>query len=226
MFDIDGTLLDHEGAVIKGIKEIYEQYFRGSSKALKDFINLWAEEHDKYIQRYLDGKISFEEQRILRLKGVFERMGEEIDEETARRYFEFYLDAYQRGWKLYSDVEPCLKGLDGYRLGVLSNGDSDQQRKKLRETGLSEYFEEVVISGDLGISKPDKRIFEEMIELMGVEPPEILYIGDDYEADFLGAYDAGINPCLIDRELDGVEEVDQGLNIGTLCSLEKVLGWM
>lgn len=224
MFDIDGTLLDHEGAVIKGIKEIYEQYFRDSSKGLEDFINIWAEENDKYIQRYLDGEISFEEQRVLRVKGVFERMGEEIDEETARKYFDLYLNAYERGWKLYSDVEPFLEDLDGYRLGVLSNGDPDQQRKKLHETGLSEYFEEVVISGDLGISKPDKRIFEEMIELMEVEPPEIMYVGDDYEADFLGAYNVGINPCLLDRGSDGVDEVDQGVKIGSLCYLEKVLG--
>ncbi|MFW6196322.1 MAG: HAD family hydrolase, partial [Thermoplasmatota archaeon] len=197
IFDIDGTLVDHQLAIEKGIEEFYEEYFSDSDIGLGEFKEIWEEEHDKYIEQFLDGEVTFEEQRVLRVKGVFERAGKkEIDEKIAREYFDFYLDAYERGWGLFEDVIDCLDSLDGYRLAVLSNGDSSQQRQKLRDNDIVDYFEEVVISGDIGIAKPEKPVFDEIVEKLGVEYGECVYVGDSYDADFVGADNAGMIACL------------------------------
>lgn len=224
IFDIDGTLVDHQLAIEKGIEEFYEEYFRDSEVALEEFKEIWEEEHDKNVKKYLDGEITFEEQRVLRVKGVFERAGKNIDEKTAREYFDFYLDAYERGWELFPDVLDCLDNLDGYRLAILSNGDSSQQRQKLRDTGIEDYFEEVVISGDIGIAKPEKPVFDEIVDKMEVDHDECVYIGDSYDADFVGADNAGMFACLIDRDLEvEVEFVGDNFKICSLKYLKSIL---
>ena len=224
IFDIDGTLVDHHLAIEEGIEEFYEEFFSDSEISLGEFKEIWEEEHDKNVDKYLDGEITFEEQRVLRVKGVFERAGKNIDDKTAREYFDFYLDAYERGWELFPDVLDCLDNLDGYRLAVLSNGDSSQQRQKLRDTGIEDHFEEVVISGDIGIAKPEKPVFDEIVDKMEVEHGECVYVGDSYGADFVGADNAGMYACLIDRELDvEVEFVDDNFKISSLGYLPEVL---
>lgn len=224
IFDIDGTLVDHSSAIEKGVEEFYERYFAEEDVELDEFIEIWEEEHNRYVEQFLEGKISFEEQRVLRVKGVFERFGREIEEENAREYFDFYLDAYERGWKLFPDVIDCLNSLDEYRMAVLSNGDSLQQRQKLKKTGIEDYFEEIVISGDIGIHKPAKGVFDEVVEKIGVDHDECVYVGDSYDADFVGADNAGLYACLIDRDLDvEVEFVGDNFKISSLEYLYDVL---
>jgi len=224
IFDIDGTLVDHQFAIEKGIEEFYGEHFSDSEVALEKFKKIWEREHNKNVEKYLDGEITFEEQRKLRVKGVFERAGKNIDDKTAREYFDFYLDAYERGWELFPDVLDCLDNLDGYRLAILSNGDSSQQRQKLRDTGIDDYFEEVVVSGDIGIAKPEKLVFDEIVDKMEVEHSECVYVGDSYGADFVGADNAGMYACLIDRNLEvGVEFVDDNFKISSLGYLPEVL---
>lgn len=224
IFDIDGTLVDHSLAIEKGIEEFYGEYFSDSDIELDEFKEIWEEEHDKYVEQFLDGEATFEEQRVLSVKGVFERAGKDIDEKTAREYFDFYLDAYERSWELFSDVLDCLDSLDVYRLAILSNGDSSQQRQKVSETGIEDHFEEVVISYDIGVAKPEKPVFDEIVDKLGVDHDECVYIGDSYGADFVGADEAGMYACLIDRDLDvEMEFVGDNFKINSLEYLYDVL---
>ncbi|HEX2203544.1 MAG TPA: HAD-IA family hydrolase [Longimicrobium sp.] len=85
----------------------------------------------------------------------------------------------------------------GYRLGVVSNADG-RVEALLVELGLRPHFEVVVDSGDVGVEKPDPRIFRLALERMGVEPHEAAYVGDVYEIDVVGARAAGLRPFLID----------------------------
>lgn len=85
----------------------------------------------------------------------------------------------------------------GYRLGVISNADG-RVEGLLTELGLRSHFEVVIDSGDVGVEKPDPRIFRLALERMGVEPHEAAYVGDVYEIDVVGARAAGLRPFLID----------------------------
>jgi len=104
---------------------------------------------------------------------------------------------------LWSHVGPgtaeALRALQdaGYRLGVVSNADG-RVEALLGDLGLARFFELVVDSELVGVSKPDPRIFRIALEQMGVEPHRTLYVGDLYPVDVVGARGVGMDAVLLD----------------------------
>jgi putative hydrolase of the HAD superfamily len=78
------------------------------------------------------------------------------------------------------------------RLGLVTNGPSDLQRKKLAATELGSYFDVVVASGDLGIGKPHREIFDAALGALGVAASDALMVGNDRQRDIEGAQAAGL----------------------------------
>jgi putative hydrolase of the HAD superfamily len=92
----------------------------------------------------------------------------------------------------------------GLRLGVISNADG-RVAEYLERAGLADCFELIIDSTIVGVEKPDPRIFEIACDRMGVRPDEVVYVGDTYEVDVLGARAAGIRAILlVDEPRDGV----------------------
>ncbi|ACL68787.1 HAD family hydrolase [Halothermothrix orenii] len=222
IFDIDDTLISHTSAIKKGSKNFYDKFIAEKGFTLSEFQDIWKEEHDKYMEQYLKKEITFQEQKILRLKGVFSRFGENISSAEAKEFFNYYLSAYENNWTLFSDV--CLELLNDYLLGIISDGDSDQQRKKLKNKSIIDFFDTVVISGDLGISKPDKRIFKKCLNDLDINSYEALYIGDNYKKDFIGAINSVLYAGLIDRNADKkIEYVGNGFIINSLELIPEII---
>lgn len=192
IFDIDGTLMDHLSAQQAGLEKLYGALEEAQRVSVDEFVAIWQREADRYWEQYRAGKITFIQQRLLRVKAVFDCLGEYASDETAMRVFLMYLAEYEGSWRLYGDVLPCLDSLSAYRLAIISNGDSSHQRRKLERTGIASRFESVVISGDLGVYKPDPEIFERSLRELGVSAEEAVYVGDHLESDALGAREAGI----------------------------------
>lgn len=85
-------------------------------------------------------------------------------------------------------------------IGVVSNFDS-RLRKILHKFSLSKYISVMMLSGEIGFEKPDKRIFEMAAKHMNIKNmSELLHIGDDEEKDFLGAHNAGAQALLFNPE--------------------------
>lgn len=105
---------------------------------------------------------------------------------------------------VYDDAVPTLERLQkgGFRLGVISNATHDLP-DGLEELGLAPYFEAVTYSYELGVEKPDPRIFQTALDRMGVEPTRAAHVGDSHEADVQGARRMGLLPLLIRREREG-----------------------
>ena len=84
-----------------------------------------------------------------------------------------------------------------YRLAIVTNGIPDVQREKLDRTGLDARFDVVIVSGELGIGKPDPRIYAEALRQLGARPEEALLVGDSFARDVAGAQAAGIRAVWI-----------------------------
>jgi HAD superfamily hydrolase (TIGR01549 family) len=84
----------------------------------------------------------------------------------------------------------------GLRLAVVSNADGRVDRF-LSAAGLADELEFILDSGTVGIEKPDPRIFELALDRLGLEPHEVVYVGDSWEIDVIGARRAGIRPIYI-----------------------------
>lgn len=93
-----------------------------------------------------------------------------------------------------------------HRLGVLSNGVGDVQCAKLDRHGLSSLFDEIVVSHDVGVMKPDPRIFE--IAKAGIRGDEYVYVADNLEDDILPANEAGFRTILVGESVAETETVD------------------
>lgn len=94
----------------------------------------------------------------------------------------------------FPDTETLLQCLRqrGYRLGLITNGPGFRQRKKLELLGLSRSFDEILISGEFGVQKPDPSIFLEMARRMKLAPPSMAFVGDSLETDIAGANSVGM----------------------------------
>lgn len=89
------------------------------------------------------------------------------------------------------DLLDSLKGR-GFKLGVISNNDG-RTEEKCDEVGIRDYFDLILDSTNLGMVKPDSRIFHYALGSFALSPGEALYIGDMYGSDVLGGLDAGLD---------------------------------
>jgi len=128
-------------------------------------------------------------------------------------------------WSAFPQVENLLKGLrkDGYRLGVISNWDNTA-RKILEENDLADYFDNIIISSEVGVAKPDPQIFELAFKEAGVMPEECLYIGDNYYDDGVGSEKVGMDYLIINRfGRLGIEELRNSRVISDATEVRKYL---
>ena len=154
---------------------------------------------DHYFPRYLSGELSMQEQRRARIREIFDVGTVPISDDDADAAHGVYLAGYERGWCCFADVLPTLNRLSPIPLGVITNGNNLQQRRKLERTGLAPLFRTVVTSDELGIAKPDPRIFTEACRRGDVDPRNAVFIGDNWSADVEGSLAAGLRPIWLRR---------------------------
>ena len=142
-------------------------------------------------------------------------------ERIARRVYEEFGDPVR--WRAYPDVEPAFRRLRarGLKLGIISNWDR-RLSSLLDGLGLGELLETVVSSAEVGMRKPDPRVFELACRRLGIEPAEAVHIGDHQYADITGATAVGMTPVLIDRHAACGDRPE--LFVTTLDDIEAVLG--
>lgn len=197
-FDIDDTLLDNRGAERAAAMEFHRLHTDVFPVYPEEFAVRWRAATEKHVRRYLSGELSFQGQRRERIKELFAHHVFLSDAE-ADDLFKSYLISYERHWALFADAESCLDQLAGTRLGIISNGESYQQRRKLTVTGLIDRFSTVIISEELGLTKPDPKIFLEACRAAMVNPSDCWHIGDDLKADAQGSLSAGLRGVWLNR---------------------------
>jgi putative hydrolase of the HAD superfamily len=101
---------------------------------------------------------------------------------------------------VYPCVPETLQTLKeaGFTLGLVSNRSNPCQ-EECEALGLWPYFEFAYVAAEVGAWKPDPQIFDRALELTGSSPENIVYVGDNYFADIMGAKNAGLQPVLLDE---------------------------
>ncbi len=149
----------------------------------------WRELEELHYHRYLAGELDYQGQRRARVRDFLAPYGAELDDPAAEAWFEEYSQRYRAAFRLHADALPCLDDLarHGIRFGIITNGDLAFQTAKLHALGITDRFEHVITSGELGVAKPDRRIFAVAAERFGVRPDACAYVGDRLWTDALGA---------------------------------------
>ena len=101
----------------------------------------------------------------------------------------------------FPGVDRLLADLKGqYRLGLLTNGQSRMQWEKIHALGFDETFDVILVAGEIGLYKPDTRIFARLLHELGVRARAALFVGDSYDTDIVGAGNAGMRTAWIAAE--------------------------
>ena len=132
--------------------------------------------------------------------------------EQAEQAFEFFRVERQKV-TFYPDALPALERLSKrFRLGVISNGFAN-----VEAIGIAHHFETVVSAHEVGVSKPDPKIYQACVERMGLHPARMLYVGDDPANDIIGPQAAGLKAAWINRSGDSWPETlgGSGSSAGT-----------
>ena len=111
----------------------------------------------------------------------------------------------------------------GYRLSVVSNFDhAPTARELLRKFGIADFFEHTVISEEVGWRKPHRKIFEFALASLGENPSEVIFIGDNPEADIMGSSDCGIDSVWVKRR-EQFTQVKPKFTIKNLEDLKEII---
>ncbi|HEX7292689.1 MAG TPA: HAD family hydrolase [Conexibacter sp.] len=122
------------------------------------------------------------------------------DAELAAELGERFASERRARHEVFDDVEDALRELrESHALALVTNGASCLQREKLAASGLSDYFDAVVVSGDLGIGKPDASIFRHALSQLGVDGAGAVMVGDSLSRDVDGAISAGLGGVWLNR---------------------------
>lgn len=221
VFDLDGTLFDHQLSARVGL----QAWLKARGVALDEELEqAWFEAEARHFTAWRDGHVSFAEQRRRRLRDFLPlirvRVGQDDDLDEV---FAGYLDAYERAWVGYNDVDDALVLLRdlGLTTAVLTNGSELQQRAKLSRLGLLDRVGPVFTAEALGVAKPRPEAFHLVCRALNLAPSSVLYIGDDHEVDVLAARGAGLQAVHLDR-LDAGPHTETH-SISSLASLHRRL---
>lgn len=193
-FDAGGTLLEPRPAV----GEVYARTGRKYGLDV-DPEGVVAAFRAAFMGKKLDGRPQDRAWWREVVDHTFEPFGQATDPDAL---FDDLYDHFTHpsSWRLFSGAREVVSTLQdrGYRTGLLSNWD-DRLPELLEGLGLLESFTPRVISYRVGVEKPHRRIYETALAEAGVAPEEALMVGDDWEADIVGARALGMRAVYVER---------------------------
>lgn len=201
LFDINGTLINiltdegmdeiyraishfltyhgiylHRGEVRQQYYRIMDEQVKGNGEEYPEFdaVALWRE----FLARNIDPS---------------QRLHSENVNDIPRFLAHMYRGISRQRLELYPDVRSVLDELKThFPLAIVSDGQSAWAMPEMRATGIEGYFAPIVISGDRGFRKPDRRLFQSALDGIGAEPEEVLFVGNDMYRDVFGAGQMGM----------------------------------
>ena len=202
IFDLDGTIFDNFGAVDKAVKQMYDEEELFHIFPFDKFLNLYLNLQDKYFYMYRDGEITWKQQRTLRMKMLYSHFSISLSDDEAYDKFLEYLKLFESNWGLLDNTLEVLDYLknNGYKIGMVTNGEINQQLNKMDSNGITKFFDCIIASSEYDFAKPDKAIFDLALNELNITNDEAIFIGDSIRSDICGAKNAGIDSVFTLRE--------------------------
>ena len=191
-FDLDHTLWDFERNSALTFQQIFQE--QGLQVNITQFLECYVPINFRFWKLYREERVSKQELRYQRLKQSFDAIGLQVNDLTINTLSDSYIEHLSNFKHVLPGTFEILDYLKGsYGLHIITNGFSETQEKKMRNANIRHYFNVVVNSEMAGVKKPNPKIFLLALEKVGVQPQNALMIGDNLEADILGAQKVGLH---------------------------------
>lgn len=219
-FDLDHTLWDFD----KNSGLTFEKIFKlnNINVDLNTFLSEYEPINLNYWKLYREEKIDKESLRFGRLNDAFSAIKFNVEDVVIYKLSDDYIEHLTAFNYLLNNTFEILDYLNGsYKLHIITNGFEEVQQAKLDKSKISHYFDTVTNSEMVGVKKPNPEIFNFAVNLAKTSVDKSIMIGDNYEADVLGALNMGMESIFFDVKNTTVDrKVKQ---IDNLLHLKKFL---
>ena len=206
LFDADDTLFDfkktEEFALEDAFRKIGVDYNKEYHLSLYKSVNtgIWKELEE--------GKIVLKKLKTERFRRYFEKLEINFDH---IKFADIYMDSLGDGSFLFDNAKEVVEELGKKtRMAIITNGLSKVQNKRIKQSIISHHFEEIVVSEEVEITKPNPEIFElTMNRIRYSDKSSVLMIGDSLASDIQGGINYGIDTCWYNPES---KENDRAIN--------------
>jgi putative hydrolase of the HAD superfamily len=202
LFDLDDTLIDYSASGSRCWQELFLEYAPRFGVTVEQLSNAHLQTSNWYwsdAERHRTGRLELRAARRQVLRLTLEKLGLDtpaLGDEMA--------DAFtMRREEMFVPFPGAIETLQefqrrGLYMGLITNGNGEFQRTKIRRFDLARYFEAIIIEGEFGTGKPDRRVFVSALEQLGALPAQAWMVGDDLERDLQPAKELGLGTVWVD----------------------------
>lgn len=223
LFDLDETLFDHDRSRLLAFRMLHTDYPCFAPIGFDQFERDFANRLEALWPRVMDGSMSIEEriaEAIKQLSAQHTLLLQDADcASMARMYRQTYLGSRQAipgARELIDALKPHA------RLGIVTNNRLDEQVEKLKVMNLEGWYDFMVCSGELGIAKPDRGIFEFALAQAGCSAQDAVMVGDSWEADVIGAAGLGMRAVWLNRSQRPIPDPALAVEITSLEPADQI----
>ena len=213
--DLDDTLFDHRHATREALGVLHAEVEAFRAWPREEFATRHSDVLERMHQAVLAGQLTIEVARTMRFQRLLDDAGGTgaIASDLAKRY----RVQYEAAWQPVPGALALATAVKhaGLALVIVTNNVTSEQQLKLARCGLLPYVDALITSEDVGVTKPDARIFQAALASAGVEPADAVMLGDSWVTDVTGARAAGLRAVWLNRvgsaspepAWDGVREI-------------------
>ena len=203
LIDLDDTLFDYPKTEKTAFRNTFEElgFFVESDLEYAKKEEIYEKLKDRYkdvnLQLWKDlekGAVDKDRLKVVRFEKIIEEFDLKYD---PYEMSELYLKKLGEGIFPFEATEKLCKYLHSkYKVGIVTNGIKEVQHSRIENSAIAKYIDKIIISDEVGVNKPDKRIFEYAMNYFEImDKSQVIMIGDSLGADIKGGQNAGIDTC-------------------------------
>ncbi|MBM7614487.1 YjjG family noncanonical pyrimidine nucleotidase [Alkaliphilus hydrothermalis] len=221
IFDADETLFDFKKSEREAFKnsmlEFDIEYDENHHLKVYQGINtaIW--------KKFEEGLISQRKLKVERFKRLSDKLQAGFNEEE---FAIAYMKHLANGSYLFEETIDLVESLHkDFRLTIVTNGLKDVQSKRIKKSIIAKYFEDIVVSEEVEVSKPDPRIFEHALNnIKYIDKSKVLMVGDSLTSDIQGGINFGIDTCWYNpNRVENKTGIKPTYEIASLNELKEIL---
>ncbi len=225
LLDIDDTIFDYKKAEDNALRKTFEDFGYFCGGMIEEKYILLKKEYGLINKRLWEelekGEVSKEELRVKRFSELFEKFSLEYN---AEKFSLRYIKRLSEANYLFEGAEELCRYLHSkYKVIIVTNGIKEVQYPRILNSNIAKYIDNILVSDDVGVSKPNPGIFEYALNLVNHSvKSDVIILGDSLTADIQGGLDFGIDTCWVN--LKGLPEREDIKPKYTVRDYEELYG--
>ena len=228
LFDMDNTILANDSTSPRSWERAFARFAsRLGGLDVQEFVGAMNEirprmQGDPVWDQWARFNVAASRRELVAL--AFSRLGVNAGE-TADEVANAYAETREASLEVFHGAIGALKHIQemGKGMALITNGLSSIQRGKINRFGLEPFFDCIVIEEELGVGKPDPRVFQHALDQLAVQPSDAMMVGDNLETDIAGAQSLGIYTVWVDWKGGGLPESSPTTPDSTVRSVAELL---